>query len=203
LEVAESQLKEKFSNTEWSIYSKLLSKGSRLKTSSVGRIFDGVASLLGILDKQTFEGEAAMRLEAMAVKYVEQNGMEIGEDIFGNETFENQVPTKMLVEGVNSDVNLKKSKGFIAAKFHYSLAKLVRKIAENLKIEHIAFSGGVFQNGLLIDFILHEMQDDFKLYFHKQLSPNDESVSFGQLVCYHIEQLEKNKTQYHVLSNTR
>ena len=48
----------------------------------------------------------------------------------------------------------------------------------------ICFSGGVFQNGLLVDLILIQMALDKDLYFHEKLSPNDENISFGQLMYY-------------------
>ena len=64
----------------------------------------------------------------------------------------------------------------------------VKIVANNLKIKQIAFSGGVFQNGLLVDLIQHHLAEDFDLYFHQQLSPNDENISFGQLIIHQINQ---------------
>jgi len=51
-------------------------------------------------------------------------------------------------------------------------------------VKKVAFSGGVFQNQWIIELVLSFMNDDFELYFHKHLSPNDENVSFGQLMYY-------------------
>ncbi|MCU0348531.1 MAG: hypothetical protein MUC59_16460, partial [Saprospiraceae bacterium] len=65
---AESVLVTKFTPNEWSLYNRLLRNGSTLQTSSMGRFFDGVASLLGLGDVQSFEGEAAMRLEQAATR---------------------------------------------------------------------------------------------------------------------------------------
>jgi hydrogenase maturation protein HypF len=72
----------------------------------------------------------------------------------------------------------------IALKFHYSLVNLIRQEAEQRKVSLLAFSGGVFQNSLLVELILKELSNDFELYFHQQLSPNDENISFGQIAWY-------------------
>ena len=105
------------------------------------------------------------------------------------------------------DLQKGKSIDFIAAKFHYSLMNLIKIVANNLKIKNIAFSGGVFQNSLLVDLIIHHLKGDFELYFHKELAPNDENISFGQLVCYQIEKqkesLINNKSSNHVFSDSR
>ncbi len=191
---AEEVLVDKFSKTEWQIYTQLLAKENPLQTSSLGRIFDAVASLLGILDKQTFEGEAAMRLEAVASQYVKQNGLDFSSSYFREEAQDSRIPTKSLMTHIILDIKKGKSTAFIAAKFHFSLVKLIKIIANHLQIKKIAFSGGVFQNGLLVDLILHHLRSDFDLYFHQQLSPNDENISFGQLVCYQIEQHQKSVT---------
>ena len=51
----------------------------------------------------------------------------------------------------------------------------------------MAFSGGVFQNALLVDFIIELLQHKKQLFFHQQLSPNDECIGFGQLAWYNIQ----------------
>ena len=204
---AEDFLKEKFSKTEWQIYKNLLKKESRLQTSSVGRIFDAVASLLGIMDKQTYEGEAAMQLEAIATNYFKKHGLNFSSSYFMEGAHHYRIPTKSLMTNIIMDLQKGKRKDFIAAKFHYSLMNLIKVIANNLKIRNIAFSGGVFQNCLLVDLILHHLKANFELYFHEQLSPNDENISFGQLVCYQIEKQKesffKNKSNDYVFSDSR
>jgi hydrogenase maturation protein HypF len=184
-------LQNKFSTTEWRIYQKKLGKTKNLKTSSVGRIFDAVASLLGLMDKQTFEGEAAMILEALAQDYFDKHNMQMDECYFSKKSYLNKIPTQELMSGIVNDIVDGKKKDFIAAKFHFSLMKLIWLLAEKLKIKHIAFSGGVFQNGLLVDLILIHLKKDFDLYFNKDLSPNDENISFGQLMFYNIKNHKK------------
>ena len=61
---------------------------------------------------------------------------------------------------------------------------LVEIIANNLQIKNIAFSGGVFLNSVLVDLLHLHLDRKFELYFHKKLSPNDENISFGQMVYY-------------------
>lgn len=190
-------LKEKFSKIEWQVYSKLLEKENTLKTSSVGRLFDAVASLLGILDQQTYEGEAAMQLEAMATRYFKAHGLHFSSSYFEEVSPDNSISTKALMLGIIRDLQQDKTVDWIAAKFHYSLVQLIKYLANNLNIHKIAFSGGVFQNGLLVDLIQHHLSQTFDLYFHQQLSPNDENISFGQLVCHEIHQF-KSLPQRHI-----
>ena len=188
---ADSFLREKFSSAEWQVYARLLEKEHPLKTSSVGRIFDAVASLLGIMDKQTFEGQAAMQLEKMATQHFQVNGLDFSSCYFPEDTHYHRIPTKTLMTQIINDLQKGKAKEFIAAKFHFSLMKIIKIVANNLKIKKIAFSGGVFQNGLLVDLVLHHLKDEFELFFHQQLPPNDENISFGQLMCYEIEVSKK------------
>jgi hydrogenase maturation protein HypF len=100
-----------------------------------------------------------------------------------------------LLGGLLLDLKRGKRKEFIAAKFHFSLVKLIISAAEYLQTNKLAFSGGVFQNSLLVDLIRYHLKEDFQLYFHHDLSPNDENISFGQLVCYQIDQKEKLKRE--------
>ncbi len=186
---AENFLKEKFNQTEWQLYAKMLAQGSPLKTSSVGRIFDAVASLLGIMDQQTYEGEAAMQLETLAWQYFQKKGLSFQESYFSENSYLEGIPTKDLMCGIMQDLKKGKGKVFIAAKFHFSLIHLVETVANHLKIKKIAFSGGVFQNSLLVDLMIYHLKE-FTLYFHQELAPNDENISFGQLVCDQIQNIK-------------
>ncbi len=186
IEGATALLKDKFSEMEWRIYNQLLQKGSPLKTSSVGRLFDAVASLLGLKDKVSFEGEAAMLLENLAQQFFQKQSLDFSDSYYQEADFRG-LSTKFLMERIIRDLNGGLPKDLIAARFHLSLVHLIKIIANDLNIKKIAFSGGVFQNSLLIDLIALHLGSEFDLYFHQQLSPNDENVSFGQLICYTIK----------------
>ena len=72
----------------------------------------------------------------------------------------------------------------MALNFHFTLVKCIEKIAIHNNSRNLAFSGGVFQNSVLIDLILEQLDGKFNLYFHKNKSSNDENISFGQLSYY-------------------
>lgn len=183
-------LREKFSEEEWRIYSRLLSREGILKTSSMGRVFDAVASILGCGDIQSYEGEAAALLEAVATRYMHSAGEEqdpektydfgVTRDEEGMIRIDVSTVIRMILEERKAEV----SAGEIALRFHGSLAKLIRRVAMLMGMRKIVFSGGVFQNRLLIDLIIAELEKDFQLFFHRELSPNDENISFGQLIYY-------------------
>ncbi|MEO0338570.1 MAG: carbamoyltransferase HypF [Bacteroidota bacterium] len=208
LEGIEQILAGKFSKTEWKIYQKMLQQGGKLKSSSMGRLFDAVAALLDIKDKQSFEGEAAMQLENLATQYCKMYGLHFSGSYFKSSDIQNgQISIQGMLSCITKDIIYEVDRAFIAAKFHYSLVQLVQWTAENLKIKQIAFSGGVFQNGLLVDLLVHHLPADWQLFFHQQLSPNDENISFGQVIYYHIqnqkEAITQEKTNKNVFSDTR
>jgi len=173
-------LKAKFSDTEWKVYKSLLQKESALKTSSMGRLFDSAASLLGIADRQSYEGEAAMYLEALATHYFESNGLDRISPFPLD--YSRNIPTTALMAHLIEALDKGEGRPLIAARFHLSLVESIRQVADSLNIKKLAFSGGVFQNGLLVDLIKHRIPHE--LYFHLELSPNDENIAFGQLMYY-------------------
>jgi hydrogenase maturation protein HypF len=175
-----TMIQDKFTTTEWKVYSKMI-RSNTLQTSSVGRLFDAVASALDITDTNTFEAEAAMRLENCAASLSNANCIDFLED----EVYD-QIPSKLLLKKVLKAYQKDgHSKALIAQSFIYTLAKSVIKITKKNHIKTIACSGGVFQNALLVS-MLHEMAEkaEINIKLNRKLSSNDENISFGQLMYY-------------------
>ncbi len=184
---ASESLQAKFTDTEWNLYQKLLLQENQLMTSSIGRIFDAVASLLGLADKVSYEGEAALKLEDLGRRFYRQKERRFEAPYpfeIASEGTCFQVKTGNLFQHILSDLENGLSTEYIAAKFHFSMVCLIEKVSNHLKVKKIAFSGGVFQNTLLLDMIERHFSPDYQLYFHQQLSPNDENISFGQWAYY-------------------
>lgn len=181
---ATALLESKFTHTEWALYQKMLAQYNGLQCSSVGRIFDAVASLLSICDKQSYEGEAALYVQTMAEQYIAEHGDNIQESYFTNGAHYYRLPTATLFSGMVRDIQKGRPRAWIATKFHCSLVHIVGIIANNVGVTQLAFSGGVFQNALLVRLLQKRLGEQYRLFFHHQLSPNDENISFGQLQYY-------------------
>ena len=187
MDEAVSVLKTKFSEEEWRIYLALLEKDKSLQTSSMGRLFDAVACVLGILDVQTYEGEAAMLLEVEARTYLTKNGSKQLDSYTHDQLVGRSFSPQRLLKLILRDLHLEKDCAYIAAKFHMTLTKWILSVAKLDDCKRLAFSGGVFQNAVLVDLICAECKNDFTLYFHEELSPNDENISYGQNIYYRIQ----------------
>ncbi len=174
---AENFLRQKFTPTEWQVYKRLL-KNTRLKSTSMGRLFDAVASILFNYDKHSYEAEASMKLEWQATRFLSKyqtSAYRLNDKAFDNFS-------KYIFEQILSDLIKEFNNQEIAAKFHLTLVDYIWQIAEQYGYDQLAFSGGVFQNALLVDLLIEKNQNRKQLYFHKELSPNDEGIVLGQLV---------------------
>ena len=175
-------IRNAFSEKEWSFYQKAIQQEQKLFTSSMGRFLDGLACILGIQAFNTYEGEAAMQMEALA-----RSSDKVAE--YYTLPFEGQEWNwYSFVQSFVKDIEQGKEQARIARKVFQSLAKAIFEVSRQLGIEQMAFSGGVFQNALLCDLLLDHATDNEQLYFHQQLSPNDENIGFGQMACYQISQ---------------
>lgn len=172
------RLKSKFTEREWDFYNKAL-LNNKLKTSSIGRLFDGFASIIGLIDNLSYEGEAAMLVEDLAASFFKKNSLVFEESYFDEIEFR--------WDEVFKDIDNQKTKEWLSAKFHYSLVQYIKFMANQLGIKRLAFSGGVFQNAVLVDLIIEYLKSSYELYFHKNLSPNDECISYGQTVIGILE----------------
>ncbi|WP_298265445.1 carbamoyltransferase HypF [uncultured Lutibacter sp.] len=170
-------LKQKFTQNELKTYQHL-KQNNQLKTSSVGRLFDAVASLLNITDYNTYEGEAAILMENLITNY----DLKTCKNYLNN--LENEISSTQIIKYIYQDIQNGVSKENCIANFLFTLASTILKIATTNHYKHIAFSGGVFQNTILVDMLIELVPKEIKLYFHKQLAPNDENISFGQMMYY-------------------
>jgi hydrogenase maturation protein HypF len=174
-------LASKFTSKELKTY-KTLKQLNNLNTSSVGRLFDAVASILNITDYNSYEGEAAILLENLVTSY----NLKHCKSYIPN--FKNKISSKEIIKNIAIDIKKGLNKQKIIVNFIFTLADLIIKIAKTNNYKHVAFSGGVFQNSTLVDMLLELAPKEMKLYFHTNLAPNDENISFGQLMYYlHIK----------------
>lgn len=179
-------LKKYFSEKEWQFYEKQMQQPGQLLTSSIGRLLDGLASILGICQVNSYEGEAAMKLEALASAYKDH-----GFDYYPIQPAHNRLLHDIMLPYVFEDLEKKEDTGLIAWKILCSLAKTIENVSNQFHVDKIAFSGGVFQNELLVGIITELLQDKKEMYFHRQLSPNDECIGFGQIACYEISKMKQ------------
>jgi hydrogenase maturation protein HypF len=97
---------------------------------------------------------------------------------------EGNIPSKELISSLEEALVCGRPPSQIAGDFIFTLAILILEKAELESVGKIAFSGGVFQNAWLVA-LLQDLNPGFELFFHKEFSPNDENIPFGQLM-YHL-----------------
>lgn len=150
--------------------------------SSLGRIFDAVSSLLGLVHTISYEGQAAIVLEKIqqcsTVKPYAWK-VEKKDDLFW-------IKTSFWFEQIIADIKKNTSPAIISRKFHLSvqqvLLELIIKQAQTRGIKKLAFSGGVMQNLTLATNLPLEIKNrGFIPVFPRQLPPNDSSISVGQV----------------------
>ncbi|GAB3330669.1 carbamoyltransferase HypF [Micromonospora halotolerans] len=152
------------------------------RTSSAGRLFDAVSAILGLHDRVTYEGQAAIALEQRADP--DERG---GYRVEATGPVPLQDVGRELVRCVVDDLRAKVDPGLIAARFHHGLADAVVRAAgavrESRGLTTVALSGGVFQNVLLLDRVVCGLeQDGFRVLVHSRVPPNDGGISLGQAV---------------------
>lgn len=149
-------------------------------TSSMGRLFDALSSLVGIRHVVSYEAQAAIELEIAAREHLESAAeyhFEPGDDDFD---------AAPVVQAVVRDLRAGRDRGEIAAGFHLAVARLVAELACRLRgatgVGTVALSGGVFQNLLLAELTCAELAGlGFEVLEHRVVPPNDGGLALGQL----------------------
>jgi hydrogenase maturation protein HypF len=148
-------------------------------TSSAGRLFDAVASLVGLRQSVSFEGQAAIELESIIDSEIADfYPFEIGDGL------PHIIDWAPMVREVLVDLQREKSAGFISAKFHNTLAEVIIEIARAIAQPKVVLTGGCFQNRYLLErSVLRLSQAGFRPYWHQRVPTNDGGIAFGQVVA--------------------
>ncbi|MDU1350125.1 carbamoyltransferase HypF [uncultured Clostridium sp.] len=154
------------------------------ETSSIGRLFDGVASILGIRQVISYDGQGPIELENT-----------IEEGIVESYQYENisikeiiNIDIVPMIEEIITDKINGVSNGVISAKFHNTLINItvdiVKKIRNKFKLNSVVLSGGVFENRYLLENLVKKLKvEGFKVYFNEKVPINDGGISVGQLAA--------------------
>jgi len=160
------------------------------QTSSAGRLFDAVSALLGVCTKVTYEGQAAIELESVATRFLQQQRLEDVEQLLYS--YEVREENSVLILGVRPlfeelvrDILHGVSRGEIAYRFHQTIAQAMVDLTLQLGVRYgpLVLSGGVFQNKLLTEAVLRNCQTHgIKVLRSRSLPPGDGGLAFGQLL---------------------
>lgn len=176
-----ASLRNRFSETEYRLILQMLVKhiNSPL-TSSVGRLFDAVASLMGLRDKVRFEGQAAMELEFAIAGAETDASYAFAVDPGRKEgvTILDWAPT---IKELWADVMKQRGRDIIAARFHNTLAEMMMAVAKLVRVDNVVLTGGCFQNAYLTERAVRRLQQEgFRPYWHQRVPPNDGGIALGQ-----------------------
>jgi hydrogenase maturation protein HypF len=169
-----------FSESEWGALIPLLhSARGALLTSSAGRLFDGVAALLGVRQRCSYEGQAAIELETLAGAH---RGAPFPLPI-DEHTQRLELDYRPLVAELRSAVERGEDRALLAGRFHVTLADAIVRVAERVAVPQVALSGGCFQNSKLLALTRAGLEErGFRVLTHRQVPTNDGGVSLGQAV---------------------
>jgi hydrogenase maturation protein HypF len=136
-------------------------------------LFDAVASLIGIRHTVTYEAQAAMEMEALAVVY---------ESAYRFNTVDNLIDPAPVLQGIIDDMRTGTHQEIIAGRFHRAVVNLIIDMAHQYSLETVALSGGVFQNVQLSQITKTALeQRGYRVLVHQRVPANDGGLALGQL----------------------
>jgi hydrogenase maturation protein HypF len=153
-------------------------------TSSMGRLFDAVSSLVGVRHVVDYEAQAAIELEGLS------RGVDCGETAYTFDVDNGVIDPAPVLREVVADRRAAVAPGTIGARFHQAVADLIVELADRQRgaSPTVALSGGVFQNALLLRLALKGLQSKgFEVITHRCVPPNDGGIALGQLLVGNSE----------------
>ena len=174
--------------TKWHLLTQMITRGINSPlTSSLGRLFDAIAALLGLplgSATQLYEGQAAIELEIQAAQTPQLESypysIEMGPDQIS------ALDIAPMIRAIVSDIQKGVPVPQIANRFHRSIAELLANVCDETRsqtgLNIVALSGGVFQNRLLLEQLLALLENRaFSVYINRLVPPNDGGLCLGQM----------------------
>ena len=152
-----------------------------VSTSSLGRVFDAVAALLGLGNYNHFDAQLPMALESLA-----EPGIDDCYEFDLRQGVEPlQLDLRRTLKGMVEDLRSEESAAIISAKFHNTLAEALVAMAkaarQSTRLEIVALSGGVFCNRFLTDRLIRRLkQEGFTVLWNRSVPSNDGGIALGQ-----------------------
>ncbi len=168
---------------EITLVSRMIERGiNSALTSSCGRLFDAVASIIGLRHEVTFEGQAAIELEMIA-----QSGVEGAYSFDIDPSEPAQIDMRPMIRQIVHDVQSSKPVGEIAARFHNTIAAVISEVCQRIraseKLSRVCLTGGTFQNMYLLGHTMALLRKlGFEVFIHSAVPPNDGGIALGQAV---------------------
>jgi hydrogenase maturation protein HypF len=153
-------------------------------TSSMGRLFDGVAALLDIHPIADFEGEAAMALQfaAETVSTTERYEIAVHDPVQPKDPM--VLDWAPMIDAILADRWQGVGTGEIAARFHNTLVQVAVNIAQRIGAQQVVLTGGCFQNKLLSESLMAQLSaTGHQPFCHRQVPPNDGGIALGQVMA--------------------
>jgi len=200
---------QNYSRSELLLLQQMLEKGLNApSTTSAGRLFDAVASIIGLRQQVNFEGQAAMELEFVIQPAIDEAyPFRISDCVLRRDMSEiTGTPTAItnrstersrrsphsamvvdwqpMILEILKDVQRGQALGIISAKFHNTLAEIIVDLARTIGEQKIVLTGGCFQNKYLTERTVRRLaKEGFRPYWHQRVPPNDGGIALGQVMA--------------------
>lgn len=160
----------------WELLEKMMPHMQMIQSSSGGRLFDTVASLLGVGHEHLYDAQLAIELEQLALS---ERGTILDMKLDGT-----VLDTMSLVRSVIEQLKDGESVAKISANFHrtliYYIGQMAKQCCKERQISHIVLCGGVFQNRILLEGVIRELEE-YHIHIPNQSPLNDGGIALGQL----------------------